>query len=221
MRILGAIFDMDGTLLDSMHIWDTVAAEYLRSRGAVPRDELHGILGHMTPGEAAAYINKEYFPAISADEILLGIFDTVERMYRAVEPKPGVRELLERFRAAGIRMAVATLTDRPEVERTLGRLRLLGYFDAVLTCAEVGEPKTSPRIYEEALAALGTPREATPVFEDAYYAVRTAYDAGFPVVAVYDPSPECAFSRASALATVAVRDYRTVDWSALLGEENA
>ncbi len=216
MRMQGAIFDMDGTLLDSMHVWDTLPREYLRQRGIPAGEEAVGLFEHMTLEEAVRHMRVAYALPESSEEILAGLGRTVEAMYEDVAVKDGVREALCLFRAHGVRMAVATLTDRRLAERTLGRLGLLPYFDAFFTCAEVGAPKTSPRIYLEALSALGTPKEATPVFEDAWYAIKTAHAAGFPIAAVYDKTGECRFEQATAVATIAVRDWRQVDWGAYL-----
>ncbi len=216
MRIEGAIFDMDGTLLDSMFVWDTVPREYLRSRGISPGEETVGLLEHMTVDEAVEHLRVRYALPESHKEILGGLERTVGILYETVTPKPGVSEALALLRAHGVRMALATLTDRPLVERTLGRLGLLSYFDAIFTCAEVGAPKTSPRIYEAALAALGTRREATPVFEDAWYAIKTAKAAGFPIVAVYDDSGKDRYARAVAVSEIAVPDWRALDLSLYL-----
>ncbi len=218
MKMQGAIFDMDGTLLDSMFVWDTVPWEYLLGRGISPGKEIAGLLEHMTVDEAIEHLRVAYALPESHAEIRAGLERTVEAMYETVAAKPGVPEALTLFKTHGVRMAVATLTDHPIVERTLGRLGLLDCFDAIFTCAEVGAPKTSPRIYEAALAALGTPKENTPVFEDAWYAIKTAHAAGFPIVAVYDPSGDVRFSRAAATAAVTVRDWRSIDWSPYLAD---
>ena len=202
---------MDGTLIDSMRVWDTLAVEYLRRRGISPGDGLVGILSRMTMDEAVAYLKHEYRLTESTEEVLAGIEETVDTLYESVELKEGILPLLLTLRRAGVRMAVATLTDRSRVERVLGRLGILGLFDAVLTCADVGEGKTSPRIYEAALAHLGTEKTATPVFEDAFYALRTAHAAGFPTVAVYDDTPECHFESAAKISFLSVRDYRELE----------
>ncbi|MBQ2719064.1 MAG: HAD family phosphatase [Clostridia bacterium] len=216
MKIRGAIFDMDGTLLDSMHIWERLPVEYLRERGISPPEDLLGILAHMTLTEAAEYLRTGWGLCEDSATVLRDMLTLSERMYETVEPKPGVPEALLLLSRHGVRMAVATLTDRPAAERVLCRLGLLPYFGAIFTCAEVGAPKTSPRVYEAALSYLGTPREATPVFEDAYYAIRTAHAAHFPVAAVYDASSHCHHARATALADIVIDDWQTLDLSLYL-----
>ena len=208
--IAGAIFDLDGTLLDSMHIWRDFASAYLLSRGITPPEDLEDRIGPLTLREAAEYLRNAFSLPEPLEEVLAGMDAATRALYETVLPKPGVPALLAGMKAAGIPMAVATLTDRPTVLRVLDRLGLLPYFSSILTCAEVGAGKDEPRIFLEACAALGTRREETAVFEDALYAVRTAASAGFPVVAVYDASGGDAFGEAAALAALAVEDFRAV-----------
>ena len=187
MRIRGAIFDVDGTLLDSMFIWDTIGETYLRSIGYQPKENLNETFKNMSLHQAARYYQTEYGVTRSIDEIMDGVNAMLERYYRFEVPlKPGVAELLERLRQSGVRLCIATATDRHLVEAALDRCGVLSCFGEIFTCNEVGHGKDEPDIFEEALRFLGTRREETLVFDDALYAVRTAKEAGFPVAAVYD-----------------------------------
>ncbi len=185
--IQGAIFDVDGTLLDSMSIWDTIGSDYLRSIGYEPRERLNEVFKNMSLLQAAEYYRREYGVTRSIGEIMDGVNAMLERFYRYEAPlKPGAAELLERLRQAGVRLCVATATDRYLVEAALERCGVLAWFDKIFTCNEVGRGKDEPTIFEAALRFLGTPKAQTVVFDDALYAVRTAKGAGFPVAAVYD-----------------------------------
>ena len=187
MRIRGAIFDVDGTLLDSMFIWDTIGETYLRSIGYQPKENLNETFKNMSLHQAARYYQTEYGVTQSIDEIMDGVNAMLERYYRFEVPlKPGVAELLERLRQNGVKLCIATATDRHLVEAALDRCGVLSCFGEIFTCNEVGHGKDEPDIFEEALRFLGTRREETLVFDDALYAVRTAKEAGFPVAAVYD-----------------------------------
>ena len=187
MRIRGAIFDVDGTLLDSMFIWDTIGEAYLRSIGYQPKENLNETFKNMSLHQAARYYQTEYGVTRSIDEIMDGVNAMLERYYRFEVPlKPGVAELLEWLRQDGVRLCIATATDRHLVEAALDRCGVLSCFGEIFTCNEVGHGKDEPDIFEEALRFLGTRREETLVFDDALYAVRTAKEAGFPVAAVYD-----------------------------------
>ena len=187
MKIRGAIFDVDGTLLDSMFIWDTIGEAYLRSIGYQPKENLNETFKNMSLHQAARYYQTEYGVTQSIDEIMDGVNAMLERYYRFEVPlKPGVAELLERLRQDGVKLCIATATDRHLVEAALDRCGVLSCFGEIFTCNEVGHGKDEPDIFEAALRFLGTRREETLVFDDALYAVRTAKEAGFPVAAVYD-----------------------------------
>ena len=187
MRIRGAIFDVDGTLLDSMFIWDTIGEAYLRSIGYQPKENLNETFKNMSLHQAARYYQTEYGVTQSIDEIMDGVNAMLERYYRFEVPlKPGAAELLERLRQNGVKLCIATATDRHLVEAALDRCGVLSCFGEIFTCNEVGHGKDEPDIFEVALRFLGTRREETLVFDDALYAVRTAKEAGFPVAAVYD-----------------------------------
>ena len=187
MRIRGAIFDVDGTLLDSMFIWDTIGETYLRSIGYQPKENLNETFKNMSLHQAARYYQTEYGVTRSIDEIMDGVNAMLERYYRFEVPlKPGAAELLERLRQDGVKLCIATATGRHLVEAALDRCGVLSCFGEIFTCNEVGHGKDEPDIFEAALRFLGTRREETLVFDDALYAVRTAKEAGFLVAAVYD-----------------------------------
>ena len=210
MRIRGAIFDVDGTLLDSMFIWDTIGEAYLRSIGYQPKENLNETFKNMSLHQAARYYQTEYGVTRSIDEIMDGVNAMLERYYRFEVPlKPGVAELLEWLRQGGVRLCIATATDRHLVEAALDRCGVLSCFGEIFTCNEVGHGKDEPDIFEAALRFLGTRREETLVFDDALYAVRTAKEAGFPVAAVYD-SHEKNQEGLRALADFYIEDFSQV-----------
>ena len=185
--IKGAIFDLDGTLLDSMWIWDTIGEVYLRSLGIEPRENLAETFKTFTLEKAAEYFRKHYGVTQTVAEIVDGVNGMVEIFYQdTVALKKGVHEFLERLSENGVKMCVATVTDRYLVEAALERLGVRTYFSEIFTTAEVGCDKTTPQIYRTALAHLGTQKSETVVFEDAYHAMMTAKNDGFPVAAVYD-----------------------------------
>ena len=185
--IKGAIFDLDGTLLDSMFIWDTIGEVYLRSLDIEPRENLAEAFKTFTLEQAAEYYREHYGVALSVNEIVDGVNEMVAKLYRTkVTLKDGVREFLEALKSQGVKMCVATVTDRPIVEDVLNRLGIRDFFTEIFTCAEVGYNKETPHIYRAALKALGTKKDETVVFEDALHALMTAKNDGFPVAAVYD-----------------------------------
>lgn len=185
--IRGAIFDLDGTLIDSMYIWDTFAEDYLKSFGIEPKENLTKVFKTFTLEQAAEYYRNHYSIKLSIQEIVEGINTMVAKRYLTeVTLKPGVSDFLKRLQRAGVKMCVATVTDRPIVEAVLRRLNVLEYFSGIFTCSEVGVGKENPEIYRQALKHLGTEKNETVVFEDVLHALKTAKNDGFKVAAVYD-----------------------------------
>ena len=186
--IRGAIFDVDGTLLNSMYVWETIGDRYLKSLGIEPRENLWETFRTFTLEEAARYYRDQYGVTLSVKEIMEGGNRLIETMYfEEVQPKPGVQELLQKLQDHKVPMVIATATDRYLVEAALRRCGLLSYFQEILTCREYGS-KENPGIFEAALSILNTPKADTWVFEDAHHAAATAAQAGFPVLGIFDPS---------------------------------
>ncbi len=183
----GAIFDFDGTLFDSMFIWDTIGENYLRSIGYEPKENLNEVFKTFSLYQAACYYQSEYGVILSVDEIMNGVNSMVEKYYREdVMPKSGVMDFLEYLRQNSVKMCIATATDDYLVKATLERCQMSGYFSKIFTCTSVCSGKDNPKIYREALAYLGTEKSKTVVFEDAVYALKTAKKDGFITAAVYD-----------------------------------
>ena len=209
--IAGAVFDVDGTLLDSMSIWDTVGADYLRSIGFKPKENLNEVFKDMSLDQAARYYQTEYGVTLSVEEITEGVNALLEDFYRhRAALKLGAGELVRELSRRGVKLCVATATDRFLVEAALERCGVLSCFGRIFTCGEVGHGKNEPHIFEAALRFLGTVREETLVFDDALYAVRTAKKAGFPVAAVYD-SHEKGQAQVRALADVYLENLAQLD----------
>lgn len=187
MSIRGAIFDFDGTLFDSMGIWETAGADYLATFSLLAEKDLPAKIKALSMRQAAAYLQERYALPLSVEEVMEGINRTVEDFYfhRAM-PKEGVIPLLSDLEKKGVKMCVATATDRYQVEAALKRCHMLDYFAEIFTCTEIGHGKDEPYIFEQAATFLQTKKEETVVFEDAIHAARTAKAAGFRVVAIFD-----------------------------------
>ena len=187
MKIKGAIFDLDGTLLDSMGFWDNVGENFLAAQGKEPREDFREKYYVLSPRETAEMLIDEYGVPGTPDEIIDSMNNAAEIFYtNHVQPKPHAIELLEKLRAAGIKMALATATDRHLVEIAVNRLDIKKYFEGIVTCGEVGQSKTRPDVYLKALSYIGSEIKDTALFEDAVVAAHTAKDAGFYTVGIYD-----------------------------------
>lgn len=184
--ICGAIFDMDGTLLDSMPVYHGLSRDFLAGLGVqVTREELAQLEGK-TQRQWAEYFCAVYPQLHMTPDAFDAALDTViAQRYRALAvPKPGCIAFLDALQARGVRMAVATLTARRHAEQALRERDMLRYFDCVLTIEDIGVPKYEPDIYFAAAQQLGVPPARCMVFEDAPYAGQTACRAGFRVCGI-------------------------------------
>lgn len=189
MNIKCAIFDFDGTLFDSMFIWDEIGERYLRSLGKEPNPSMREAVRTLSLYQAACYLRREYNLPLSTEGIMKGINQMVEHFYLSeILPKPGVCEFLEHMKKAGISMCIATASERYQIEAALKRCGMSQYFDAIFTCSEIGHGKEEPFIFRQAMEVCGAERNTTVVFEDAFHAALTARRDGFSVIAVYDES---------------------------------
>ena len=189
--IRGAIFDLDGVLLDSMGIWKDLGARYLRSLHIRPEPGLNDILFAMSMEQGAAYLKEHYPLPQSEAEIGEGIARMLEDYYfYEVPAKPGAAALLDFLAERGIPMAAATSSPREHVTRALERLGLLSYLQDLFTTGEVGVSKHEPAIYHLAAERLGAVPAETLVFEDSLYALKTAGAAGYRTVGVFDANGE-------------------------------
>lgn len=182
-----AIFDMDGTLIDSMIFWKDLASEYLNSKGVekIPADILEQIKP-MTLSESAALFRREFGLTGDPEAEMTAMMD--EHYRNDIPLKSGVREYLQKLHNRGVRMCVASATVEHLMGSCLTRLGVRDYFEFLLSCETVGSGKRSPIVYHESAKRLNAAPEEIAVYEDALYAVQTAKGAGYYTVGVYDDS---------------------------------
>lgn len=189
--ICGAIFDLDGVLLDSMAVWNDLGVRYLQKCGIQPEAGLSQILFSMSMEQGADYLKAKYQLPDTPQEILNGIEQMIRDFYfYEVQPKEGAKELLQFLQDQGVKMIAATSSPREHVTKALQRNGLYDYLQQIYTTGEVGVSKHEPMIYQLAANSLGTKPEETLVFEDSLYALKTAKNAGFRAIGVYDADGE-------------------------------
>ena len=145
MNIRGAIFDLDGTILDSMGIWASIASRYLRSLGIQPRADVDDVVKTLSMEDAARYFIREYHVSRSVPEIVQEVCGMIETFYReAFLLKRGAAQLLAWLQQKGVQICAATSGDKTLAEAALSRCGVLPYFKRIFTCAEVGHGKEEP-----------------------------------------------------------------------------
>ena len=192
MRLNCAIFDMDGTVLDSMQAWVDAIGHILTRRGITPPADLREITRPMNGMLLVDYLQREFLPGITGREITDEVGAYMEDFYsNRAQAKAGVKNFLSLLKMEGVQCYLATATHRELVRRAIAHAGLEPYFKGIITSGEVGKNKIdSPDIYEWAMKRMGGTKADTVVFEDALFAIRTAKKAGFRVAGVYDPDSE-------------------------------
>ena len=207
-----AIFDMDGTLVDSMGHWRNLWREYLCLKGVDPiPDDMIPRIKALNMTESAELFIKEFSLSGTPESVAREMNDLMGEHYKKdVQLKPGIREYLERLRQRGVRMCVVSATAEYLVLDCLRRCGVEEYFDFVLSCEETGLGKHIPDIYHMAARKLGAVPGDIAVYEDAFYAARTAKDGGYYLIGVQDKAAESHWDRICEMADETVTDWREI-----------
>ena len=200
MNIKGVIFDVDGVLLDTMHVWTDAGARYLQSLGVTAEPGLGDKLFTMTVDMGAVYVREHYGLSQSEEEITRGINGVVAGYY--------AKELLEGLKAAGIPMTIASSTTEDYIRMAFDRLGYTGYFTEILSCVQRNTSKAEPKIFFEAMEIMGTAPSETWLFEDGLYSIKTAKKIGLRTVGVYDPVSEKEQAEIEKTADIYVRSLK-------------
>ena len=187
--IKGVIFDVDGTILDSMCIWRDLGIRYLNSVGVEVEDSIADILYPMSLEESSSYLKERFHLPDTVEKIKVDTLRLIENFYlNEVAVKEGLIDYLGYLNENNIPMIIATSSDADLVRRTLERMKISHFFKGILTCTELGTSKHEPYIYLKASQFIDTDPKETVVFEDVLHGIRAASSAGFITVAVVDPS---------------------------------
>ena len=182
-----AIFDLDGTLLDSMPYWLEYGYGYLREKGAVITPQTRSVLDAMSLSETVQYCRREQGLDISAEEVMAAIEASMRMHYETDIPlKPGALELLEQMKRLGYHMCVLTATRAEVCGPSVETCGIGKYLDFLMDCEDFPQGKNTPDVFFAAARRLGADPASTLVFEDSPHAVRSLAETDFTAVGVAD-----------------------------------
>lgn len=211
MNITGAIFDFDGTVFDSMHIWKGVKFQFFDRIGLVLSEEQREEFKNLFLLDAIELAKTRFDLKMTDKELFNEFFSLIKEKYLAdTEPKNDIIEFLEKLKAKGVKMGIATATGEPALIAVLEKFNMLHYFQEIYSTYTVGASKTEPKVYDVVLEKLGTEKQTTWIFEDALYAAKTAKKAGYNVVGIYDKS-EPGQEELKQLVDIYIHNYSELD----------
>ena len=190
-NIKAAIFDLDGTLVDSMWVWEQIDIDFLKSKGYTPPKDLKDDITHLTFNQTAEYFKNRFNLSDSIDEITDTWHNMAYSFYSSkVKLKPGVISFLNKLKSLDIKIGLATSNSIPLLEATLKNNGIYHLFDAITVTEEVKKSKENPDVYLLCANKLNVAPENCIVFEDIIAAVKGAKLAGMRVIGVYDKASE-------------------------------
>lgn len=211
-----AIFDLDGTIVDSMGYWRGFAQAFLREKGCRPDEEIEQINSVKWVEKICELFERKYGLSVTPDRLRAwGIEYVMDRYANKIDFKPGARRLLEKLKSMGVKMCICSSTDRYMMEPVIKKLDLDKYFIFTQHCRRFGKEKDQPDIFFDCMQRLGaqSPRQVA-VFEDALYSASTAKKAGFYLVGMYDKT-EKNTDKLEEIADQYVTDYSRLDYRLL------
>lgn len=210
-KIKGIIFDLDGTLLDSMSVWENVDKMFLEENGITPPDGISDIVKKMTIQASAMYFKTRFSLEHSCEYIINRIEEMVSEQYKYIIPlKFGVWETITSLKQNDYKMCVATATYNSLANSALKRLGLYDSLDFIITCSDVGIGKDKPDIFIEAAKKMGLSPINTAVAEDSLHCIETAADAGFFTIGVYDKINEPDWKKICLKSDITVKNINEI-----------
>ena len=189
MRSKGFIFDMDGTLLESMQFYEHFLSDYLKRYDIKAKPDLREKIRALSVTQAVLLAKKEYDIPKSDEEVVSEVKEIIFEFYaNDVTLKDGVLQFLKISHDMGIKMAVASATDTEVCKMALKKLGVLEYFDFVKSTKDFNTSKKEPLIYDKCCELLDLNKNEVAVFEDAYHAIKTCKEAGYLTVSLKDAS---------------------------------
>lgn len=201
------LFDFDGTVVDSMGMWENVDIAIMKRHGATVPD---GFLDMLIPlsEEASAQCFLDHGCHGTVESILNEINELANVEYaRRIETKPGAKRLIEYLREQGVKVGLVTAATLSRILPCLDRNGMSGYFHLILTCDDAQRPKSDPEIYRTALRYLKASEHEAVMVDDNLTAIRAAREAGLATVGVYDDRAARRWEDMKQTADVAVLSF--------------
>ena len=216
VNFLGAIFDADGVLIDSMKIWHNLGEYYLRSKNIIPEENLSARLWLMSFDEGCEYLKNNYLDSMSVSEVKDGIMEMIRDFYfHEVKIKSGIKQFLDELSQKNIPLVIATSGDKDLLTAALKRNNIFQYFTKIFTCSELNTNKRENKIFLECAEFLGIKNENIAVFEDSLFALKTAKNSGFITFGVFDEESINDIDKIKKIS-----DYYINNWSELIDENS-
>lgn len=203
------IFDLDGTVLDSMEIWETVDEFFLKENNIKYICDISDKVKKLSIEESAQFFIDEFKLTHTREYVIKRIEEIVSEQYEFNIPlKPYVTEYLDMLDSKGIPYCIATATYRSLAETALRRLGILDRFKFILTCSDIGEGKTSPKVFLRAAEMLGVKPCNTAVIEDALHCIETAGKADFHVIGIKDKTSEADWKQITEISDKTISSFK-------------
>ena len=216
MPISGAIFDFDGTLVDSMPAWHDVTVRMLERYGVPNAEEFFVETESLPLRELCEVLHDRHVPSVSTDELEAEIKADMREAYLSdIDLLDGCLDFLDDLRAHGVPMVVASSTPASELEVILRAKNIRGYFQDVLSTGGEIRSKDYPDIWHVARERLGTPASETWVFEDAPFSLRSATGAGFRTACLFSPHGDRTPQEVAPFSTFLVHGYPELSFALL------
>ncbi|MGG7097394.1 HAD family hydrolase [Clostridium sardiniense] len=210
-NVKAAIFDLDGTLIDSMWVWEQIDMDYLGEKNIEVPENLNDEIGHLSFNQVAVYFKERFKLEDSLDEIKKSWSDMAYYHYSTdIKLKNGVIEFFNFLKKSNIKIGLATSNSLHLLEAVLKNNGIYNYFDSITITDEVSVGKHEPDVYLLASKKLGVSPEECVVFEDIIQAVKGAKKAGMKVIGVEDIGSLNDKNKILSLADNFITDFREI-----------
>lgn len=220
MNVKGVIFDCDGTLLDSMGIWQGLEIKIAQDAGIALSEEERIMLNANTPVQTARYFHDHYGIGKNSEEILSYMDDVLEMFYRyEVQPRQGAVELVEELKRRKIHMTIVSSSPGKLLRLGLERVGIYSCFEEVISSCDMGISKRGPLAIRRAQAKMHTEVEETWGFEDSLYAAEVLVSQQFGAVGIYDTDEAGTIEELNSVCDVVLQELDELDVNKFLKGE--